>query len=109
MENPTGRLFPGGYATVHTETSRRRPAPSASPPTHSSFAPKGRKSAWSATAASSSATTVAIGHDFGNIVEIVKGVTPADAVILDPPDSLAEGAVVRVENATAAKVEQVTQ
>jgi RND family efflux transporter MFP subunit len=37
---------------------------------------------------------VTIGHDFGNSVEITSGLTVADAVILDPPDSLASGAEV---------------
>jgi RND family efflux transporter MFP subunit len=34
---------------------------------------------------------VTIGHDFGNAVEITSGLTSADEVILDPPDSLASG------------------
>ena len=38
---------------------------------------------------------VTIGHDFGNSVEITSGLTAADEVILDPPDSLASGIEVR--------------
>ncbi len=38
---------------------------------------------------------VTIGHDFGNSVEITSGLTAADEVILDPPDSLASGIQVR--------------
>jgi RND family efflux transporter MFP subunit len=34
---------------------------------------------------------VTIGHDFGSSVEITSGITPADEVILDPPDSIASG------------------
>jgi RND family efflux transporter MFP subunit len=34
---------------------------------------------------------VTIGHDFGSSVEITSGLSPADEVILDPPDSLANG------------------
>jgi RND family efflux transporter MFP subunit len=34
---------------------------------------------------------VTIGHDFGTSVEITSGLTAADEVILDPPDSLANG------------------
>ena len=41
-------------------------------------------------------TPITIGHDYGNTLEVVSGLQPADAVILDPPDSLAEGAVVEV-------------
>ena len=34
---------------------------------------------------------VTIGHDYGSTVEIVSGLKVDDAVVLDPPDSLAEG------------------
>jgi RND family efflux transporter MFP subunit len=34
---------------------------------------------------------VAIGHDFGNTVEVISGLTTSDQVILDPSDSLASG------------------
>ena len=39
---------------------------------------------------------VQVGRDFGQSVEILAGVTPADHVILNPADSLTEGAKVRV-------------
>ncbi len=41
-------------------------------------------------------TPVSIGHDFGNTVEVISGVTQQDAIVLDPPDSLAGGAPVTV-------------
>jgi RND family efflux transporter MFP subunit len=43
---------------------------------------------------------VTIGHDFGNSVEITSGLTPADEVILDPPDSLASGTEVHPQAAS---------
>lgn len=39
---------------------------------------------------------VSIGHDYGNTVEVISGVTQQDAIVLDPPDSLAGGAPVTV-------------
>ena len=42
---------------------------------------------------------VRIGHDFGNSVEITSGLTIADDVILDPPDSLASGVEVHPQTA----------
>jgi RND family efflux transporter MFP subunit len=45
--------------------------------------------------------SVQIGRDFGQTVEILGGVTPADRVIINPTDSLVEGSMVRVQ-ATAA-------
>jgi hypothetical protein len=40
--------------------------------------------------------SVQIGRNFGETVEILGGVTPADRVISNPADSLAQGAKVRV-------------
>jgi RND family efflux transporter MFP subunit len=40
---------------------------------------------------------VQIGHDYGSTVEIIAGLDPSDAVVLNPPDSLAEGEQVKVE------------
>jgi RND family efflux transporter MFP subunit len=42
--------------------------------------------------------SVKMGRDFGQTVEILGGVSPKDRVILNPSDSLAEGASVRVES-----------
>ncbi|NLS94962.1 MAG: hypothetical protein GXX96_22630 [Planctomycetaceae bacterium] len=39
-----------------------------------------------------------LGRDFGQTVEILSGVAPADRVILNPSDSLADGARVRLSN-----------
>jgi RND family efflux transporter MFP subunit len=44
---------------------------------------------------------VTIGQDYGNAVQIVSGLNSNDEVILDPPDSLAEGQPVHVKGETA--------
>ncbi|MCU1385759.1 MAG: efflux transporter, family, subunit [Acidobacteria bacterium] len=44
---------------------------------------------------------IVIGHDYGNTLEVVSGLDANDAVVLDPPDSLADGAVVDVRPAAA--------
>ncbi len=41
-------------------------------------------------------TPVSIGHDYGNSVEVISGVTQQDPIVLDPPDSLADGAPVTI-------------
>ena len=47
---------------------------------------------------------VGLGRDFGTSVEVLEGVTAADRVIVNPPDSLVEGAEVRaVRTEDAAK------
>lgn len=40
---------------------------------------------------------VEIGHDYGASVEIISGITAADAIVLNPSDSLSEGQQVHVE------------
>lgn len=44
---------------------------------------------------------VEVGHDYGAKVEITSGLAPHDQVILNPPDSLAEGERVNVEKGDA--------
>lgn len=44
---------------------------------------------------------ITIGHDFGNSVEVTSGLSQAEQVILDPPDSLTSGTPVHVEHASA--------
>jgi multidrug efflux pump subunit AcrA (membrane-fusion protein) len=39
---------------------------------------------------------VKIGRDYGKSVEVMEGLQPGDAVILDPADSLVSGTAVRV-------------
>jgi RND family efflux transporter MFP subunit len=46
-------------------------------------------------------TPVQIGHDYGAKVEIISGLAPTDQVILNPPDSLAQGERVNVEKGDA--------
>jgi hypothetical protein len=45
--------------------------------------------------------SVKINHDYGNSAEIASGLQPTDAVIVDPSDSLIDGAQVRVSNSSA--------
>jgi RND family efflux transporter MFP subunit len=45
---------------------------------------------------------VSIGHDYGNTVEITSGLTPQDAIVLDPPDSISAGEEVKTEPADGA-------
>jgi multidrug efflux pump subunit AcrA (membrane-fusion protein) len=46
---------------------------------------------------------VKLGRDYGRTVEVVAGLTPADAVILDPADSLVSGTTVRVRTSAPPK------
>ncbi|HTI53758.1 MAG TPA: efflux transporter periplasmic adaptor subunit, partial [Verrucomicrobiae bacterium] len=45
---------------------------------------------------------VTLGRDYGRSVEVVTGLSPSDAVILDPADSLVSGVPVRVRQTPSA-------
>jgi multidrug efflux pump subunit AcrA (membrane-fusion protein) len=45
-------------------------------------------------------TTVTAGHDFGNTIEIVSGLSANDQVIINPPDSIVHGQQVKIVNAS---------
>jgi len=42
------------------------------------------------------------GRDFGNTIEVLSGLEPNDTVVLNPPDSIANGVQVRIAAPTAA-------
>jgi len=38
------------------------------------------------------------GRDFGGTIEVLSGLGPDDAVVINPPDSIVDGATVRVSS-----------
>jgi RND family efflux transporter MFP subunit len=94
VENPTGKLFPGAYAFVHLKV----PASTGSvtlPSNALLFRSEGLR-AGVVRDSHVVLTPITIGQDYGGAVEVLFGLTPNDAVIVNPSDSLANGAVVRV-------------
>jgi RND family efflux transporter MFP subunit len=96
VENPNGRLFPGGYTNVHLKLPGTAGAVTI-PANTMLFRSEGPRVA---VVRDSKITLVpiTIGRDHGNTVEVVSTLKPADQLVLDPPDSLAEGTPVSVEN-----------
>jgi RND family efflux transporter MFP subunit len=101
MKNPAGRLFPGAYAFVHfkvpsgdgTVTIPTNALLFRSEGLRASVVKDGRVKL----------TPITIGRDYGNSVEVVSGLSLTDAVIINPSDSLIDGAAVRTrekENGT---------
>jgi len=89
VENPSGRLFPGGYCTVRLKIPGT-PGAVTIPANTLLFRAEGLRVAV-VRDGHVVLTPIEIGHDHGNTLEVLKGLTPQDAVILDPPDSLADG------------------
>ncbi len=99
VDNPTGRLFPGGYAAVHLKVPGTQGAVTI-PANTLLFRSEGLQVAV-IREGRVVLVPIEIGHDFGNILEVISGLTTADAVILDPPDSLAAGTRARIPDSAA--------
>jgi RND family efflux transporter MFP subunit len=94
VDNPGALLLPGAYVQVHFPL--RSTARSVTIPANTLlFRAEGLR-VGVVHGGRVTLTPITIGHDYGSALEVVAGLQPADAVILDPPDSLAQGAVVEV-------------
>ena len=97
MPNKDGKLFPGAYTEVHFKmksqgTTLIIPSKSLIFRSQGLRVPVVRDG-------KTVLVTVTTGRDFGNTVEVLTGLTAADKVIANPPDSLVEGEPVRVVSA----------
>jgi RND family efflux transporter MFP subunit len=95
VDNPKGELMPGAYAQVHIKLQTGRPA-LVVPINTLLFRPDGTQVAVLQADQKVALTKVVIGRDFGTEVEIVSGLDPNAAVIVNPSDSLTAGTQVRV-------------
>ncbi len=96
IENASGALMPGAYAEVHLKL----PAGTAAlvvPVTALIFRSEGLQLAVVRDGNRAELVHVTQGRDYGTEVEITSGITDRDAVIINTPDSLTSGAMVRVE------------
>ena len=99
VDNDDGRLLPGSYVIVHFKLSGN--ASSVTIPSNALlFRSEGLRVA-KVVNGTVALSPITIGHDFGSTVEVTSGLAPQDVIVLDPSDSLADGA--RVEVAEPAK------
>jgi len=99
IENPTGQLLPGAYVFVHLklpDTTR-----SVTIPSNTLIFRKEGLQVGLVRNGKAELVPVKISRDYGNSVEIVSGLQPTDAVIIDPSDSLISGMPVRVSGKSA--------
>jgi RND family efflux transporter MFP subunit len=99
VPNPSGELLPGAYANVHFKLPLSV-IPLVVPASSILFQAAGPQVGIVSTGNQVQLRTVTIGRDFGDTLEILHGVTPQDAIIANPPDSLTAGAQVAVDTAT---------
>jgi RND family efflux transporter MFP subunit len=99
VDNPDGLLLPGAYVSVHLKL----PAVmrSVTIPSNTLLFRREGLRVGVVQEGRASLVPVAIGRDYGASVEIVSGLRPSDAIILDPSDSLESGTPVRLQGGSA--------
>ena len=95
LDNAQRELFPGAYAEVHFKLagnaqSLRLPANTVL------FRAPGLQVAIVDSQRRIQLKSIVEGRDFGNTIEVLSGLDADDAVVINPPDSIVSGALVRV-------------
>jgi RND family efflux transporter MFP subunit len=96
VDNPAGQLLPGAYVFVHLKLPDE--TRSVTIPSNTLIFRKEGLQVGLVRNGKAELVPVKIGRDYGNSVEIVSGLQPTDAVIVDPSDSLVAGMLVRLSN-----------
>jgi RND family efflux transporter MFP subunit len=99
VPNPTGKLMPGAYATVHLHlTVPVRPliVPSGSV----LYQAAGPQLAIVDHNNQVELRKVGLGRDFGNTIEVTSGISESESIIANPPDYLVDGMKVSVQPAS---------
>jgi RND family efflux transporter MFP subunit len=104
VDNRGGELLPGAYAQVHLKLPGGAPA-LVVPVNTLLFRPEGTQVAVVDAQQRVALKTIALGRDFGTEIEVLSGLSPAEAVILNPSDALVAGVQVRVVKAPEHKSE----
>jgi RND family efflux transporter MFP subunit len=94
VDNPTGELLPGAYVLVHLKLPGKAYAVMI-PSNTLLFRSEGLQ-VGVVRSGHAQLVPIKIGRDYGATVEVISGLTPADAVIANPSDSLISGASVRI-------------
>ena len=100
VDNPQRELFPGAYATVHFKLAPGAPALRI-PVNALLFRAGGLLVATVGHDQRLTLKKITGGRDFGTEIEVLTGLGPDEDIVINPPDSLADGAQVRVKNPTA--------
>lgn len=104
VDNSSGQLMPGAYAFVHFKVPATNGAVTI-PSNALLFRSEGLR-VGVVRNSHAALIPITVGQDYGDAVEVLSGLSARDAVIVNPSDSLADGAQVEVENKTASGVRQ---
>jgi len=95
VDNADGKLLPGGYAQVHFDIISSHPS-LIIPGNSLIFRQQGPQVGVVDESGVVHLKSIKIGHDMGTKLEVVDGVKPEDAIIVNPSDSLADGQKVKI-------------
>ncbi len=98
LDNPKGTLFSGSYAEVHLQIPARNSTFLL--PVSSLIFRSQKLQVGVVKNGKVAVTDITPGHDFGDQIEVVAGLTADNQVITNPPDSLVTGQEVKVVKAT---------
>ena len=95
VENPVHELFPGAYVEVHFNLASS--APTLRLPANAvMFRAQGLLVAAVGRDQRVRLRQITEGRDFGSSIEVLSGIEAADDIVINPPDSITDGALVRV-------------
>jgi len=94
-ENPRHELFPGAYAQVHFNLTAAAPILRL-PANAVLFRAEGLLVAAVGSDHRVRLKRISQGRDFGSSVEVLEGINAADDIVINPPDSITDGALVHV-------------
>jgi RND family efflux transporter MFP subunit len=97
VDNPTGRLLPGAYVSVHLKLPEV--VRSVTIPANALLFRSEGLRVGVVRNGQSVLVPITIGRDFGSTVEVVSGLNRSESVILNPSDSLVSGTRLRVNQA----------
>jgi RND family efflux transporter MFP subunit len=95
LDNARGDIFPGAYAEVHFKL----PASAATlrlPANTVLFRSAGLQVATLDSQQRVKLKSIVQGRDFGSSIEVLSGLAPHETVVVNPPDSITDGAQVRI-------------
>jgi len=101
IDNARGELLPGSYAQVYFNLARDFDALRI-PVNTVLFRTEGLQVATLDAQQRVHLQTIRQGRDFGTEIEVLSGITAADTLVVNPPDSLSDGAQVRIAQPAAA-------
>ena len=95
VDNRNGTLFPGAYTEIHFKMKPSTPT-LVIPSTSLIFRSQGLQVPIVTSANRIKLLSVLVGRDFGNTIEVLSGLSADASVVANPPDSMADGELVRI-------------